>query len=274
MISNINVKDKVQPDKSIKVAPFKKDVRVTRPHKHNSYFEIIFLTKGNGQHTIDSQTYDVQPPTVFFVRKEQLHFWNLDAEPDGYVLIIRKNFIETSLDKEIKTLLYKLSRHTVLYLKDTERIAQLFYLLTLENQEETPLSKIITEGLLKTLLAKLLQQEPTAAATATSGGNLYDAFRDLLSQDMQLKNSVAYYAELLNTSPQNLNANCRKYGNVAAADVLSEFLIDEARRLLTYTDNTVSEISFQLNFTDASHFVKYFKRHTGTTPAGFRTGHN
>ncbi|MGJ7032319.1 helix-turn-helix domain-containing protein [Niabella hirudinis] len=273
MTSNINVKDKVQPDKSIKAAPFKKEVRVTRPHKHNSYFEIIFLTKGSGQHTIDSQTYEVQPPIVFFVRKEQLHFWSLDAEPDGYVLIIRKNFIEVCLDKEIKTLLYKLSRHSVIHLKDPDRITQLFHLLTLENQEEGPFSQIITEGLLKTLIAKLLQQEPMTVPLTSSGSNLYNTFRELLSLDTQLKNSVAHYAELLNTSPQNLNAACRKYGNTAAADVLGEFLIDEARRLLTYTDNTISEISFQLNFTDASHFVKYFKRHTGTTPAGFRTEH-
>ncbi|MGH2565351.1 MAG: helix-turn-helix domain-containing protein, partial [Ginsengibacter sp.] len=38
------------------------------------------------------------------------------------------------------------------------------------------------------------------------------------------------------------------------------------------TDNTVSEIAFQLNFTDSSHFVKYFKRYTAKTPQTFRNG--
>jgi len=52
--------------------------------------------------------------------------------------------------------------------------------------------------------------------------------------------------------------------------VLSEFIISEAKRLLLYTDNTIAEISFLLDFNDPSHFVKYFKRKTGQTPLSFR----
>jgi len=33
----------------------------------------------------------------------------------------------------------------------------------------------------------------------------------------------------------------------------------------------VAEIAGQLGFDDASNFSSYFRRHTGTTPAAFRT---
>ena len=273
MDHSIAVKDKIGVDKTLKVAPFKKEVRTTTPHKHNSYFEIIFLTKGSGIHTIDSQNYEVKPPIVFVVRKEQIHFWNLTSEPEGYVLIIKKSFIESSLDKEIKPLLYKLSKFAAIELQEQETINCLFQLLTNEYATERPFTQDVVDGLIKSLLAKLLQQDAPANGNSSVKGNLYGLFRELLSQEAAPRNNVAYYAAQLNTSPQNLNIACRKSGSLSAGDVLSEFIIGEAKRHLIYTDNTISQIAFVLNFNDASHFIKYFKRFTGLTPLGFRTAH-
>jgi AraC-like DNA-binding protein len=56
--------------------------------------------------------------------------------------------------------------------------------------------------------------------------------------------------------------------------VLAESVTSEAKRLLHYTNSTVSEIAFTLDFTDVSHFVKYFKRVTGQTPQAYRKGND
>jgi len=58
--------------------------------------------------------------------------------------------------------------------------------------------------------------------------------------------------------------------NQSATEVLAGFIVSEAKRLLLYTSNTISEIAFKLEFIDASHFIKYFKRTTGQTPQAFR----
>ncbi len=110
MISNLEMKDKIEGDKILKVTPFKKEIRKTIPHKHNHYFEIIYLSEGSGFHSIDLHKYSITPPMIFFVRQEQVHYWELDSEPDGYVIIIKKAFIEKSLDNEIKSLLSKMSK--------------------------------------------------------------------------------------------------------------------------------------------------------------------
>lgn len=273
MNSAIAVKDKMETGKSLKIAPFKKGVRTTTPHKHKSYFEIIFLTQGSGMHSIDSQNFEVKPPTVFFVRKEQVHFWDLTSEPAGHVLIIKKSFVDRSLDKEIKTLLYKLSRVSAIRLKQPDTIDNLFQLLTIESFVDHVFSQAVIEGLLKSLLAKLLQEETPSSVSFHQDANLYSLYRELLSQETAPRNNVAYYAAQLNTSPQNLNAACRKSGNMSATDVLSEFIISEAKRHLIYTDNTIAEIAFNLNFNDSSHFIKYFKRFTTFTPRLFRMAH-
>jgi len=270
MNHSIDVKEKISSDKIIKIAPFKKEVRVTKAHKHHNYFEIIYLSKGSGFHSIDSNRYDIVPPMIFFVRKEQIHYWELNCEPEGYVVIIKKKFVEVSLDKQIKTLLYKLSKTEMLHLTEPDTITSLLQLLAKESLLENSTSKLVVEALLKALLAKLLAEETSFIKNNGVEADLYHSFRDLLSQEDKLKNSVSYYAAELNTSPQNLNSVCRRAVNLSAADVLSEFMISEAKRLLIYTDKTISEIGFLLSFNDSSHFIKYFKRFTGRTPKIFR----
>ncbi len=271
MRKSIDIKNKIQEDKTLKIAPFRKDVRITAPHKHKNYFEIIYLTKGSGFHFIDSQRYEVVPNSVFIIRNEQMHHWNLKSEPDGYVIIIKKKFAEQCIDKEIKSLLYQLSLTNHMLLRNTGVIDKLLAILCEEKDPVDRLSGNVTEGLLKTVLAKILSEGSLPPIHRRKIGNgLYHHFTDMLSQEKKLMNSVSYYAEILNTSPQNLNQACRKAGSLSASEVIAEFIINEAKRYLVYTDKTVAEIAFDLNFNDPSHFSKYFKRFTGSTPHQYR----
>ncbi|MFC4231630.1 AraC family transcriptional regulator [Parasediminibacterium paludis] len=270
MGSTVQIKDKSETAKLIKIAPFKKEVRKTEPHKHNSYFEIIYLSKGSGTHAIDYKKYPVEPPVIFFVRKEQVHHWELLSEPEGYVVILKKSFMDKSFDGELKALLIKLSKLSCLQIKDIDTIDYLFQLLTKENEIANDNHFLIIEGLLKALLAKILDTATPIINKVKIKAGLFHSFRELLEQGTDIKNSVAHYAHLLNATPQNLNTACRNAANQSAAEILAEHIISEAKRLLIYTNNTVSEIAASLDFSDASHFVKYFKRHTSQTPLAFR----
>ena len=268
------INNKIENDKSITVAPFKKDIRKTHPHKHNNYFEIIYLSKGTGFHYIDLSKFTIVPPVMFFIRQEQMHYWELDSEPDGYVVIIKKAFVEKSLDNELKLLFTKSSSHCCLQIPDNNTIEKLLELLTEENKAGCENTLQITEGLLKSLLAKVLEVSKPVINKTEVKSDLYQSFIQLLSVNNGLKNKVNFYAEKLNTSPQNLNAACRKAVNQSVSEILSGFILSEAKRLLIYTNNTISEIAFALKFSDPSHFVKYFKKFVGLTPQSFRSSNS
>lgn len=270
MPSQLTIKDKIEAEKIIKVSPFKRAIRKTIAHKHNNYFEIIYLSKGSGYHYIDLNKFAIAPPVMFFIRQEQVHYWEITTEPDGYVVIIRKSFIEKSLDSGLKSLLVKISSECCLQLSDTSTIEKLLELLTQENKLSGANAFQIIEGLLKSLLAKVLEVSEPMTHKQDHKTDLFQSFIQLLSAANGIKNKVAYYAEKLNTTPQNINAACQKSIQKPAAEVLAEFVLNEAKRLLLYTDKTVSEISFILAFTDPSHFVKYFKKLVGSTPQSFR----
>ncbi|MGN6291305.1 MAG: helix-turn-helix domain-containing protein [Chitinophagaceae bacterium] len=269
-LSRIDIKDKSQPNADFTITPFKKGIRKTQPHKHNNYFEIIYLSGGVGFHTIDSRKFAISVPIIFFIRREQIHFFDLEGEPEGFVAIIKKGFIQKSLDNELKRLLEKLNNQNCLFLKDDSIIQPVFQLLAQEYTINNEHSFHVIEGLLKALLAKILDLALPTASLSEMKSDLYQSFLELLQGDSVVRNSVQYYAGQLNTSPQNLNAACRKASDQSASGVLAEFITREAKRLLIYTSRTISQIAFALGFVDASHFVKYFKRITGQTPQVFR----
>src|SRR5690242_4530989 len=157
MPRQLEIKDKIGTEKSIKVSSFKKEIRTTTPHKHSNYFEIIYLSKGGGYHFIDSRKFEINPPVIYFVRKEQVHYWELNTEPEGYVVIIKKPFIAKSLDNELKSLITKISSQSSLSIKDNTTIHTLFEILVNENKEDNSNSLHIVEGLLKALLAKIIE---------------------------------------------------------------------------------------------------------------------
>ncbi|HTE27720.1 hypothetical protein [Flavitalea sp.] len=96
---------------------------------------------------------------------------------------------------------------------------------------------------MKALLAKVLEASKPYINNPEIRSDLYQSFLEQLNTGQVVKNSVHYYAEQLNTSPQNLNAVCRKAVSHSAAEVLAESIISEAKRLLHYTNNTVYELS-------------------------------
>lgn len=261
------VKDKIH-EKMIKIAPFRKDIRKTVAHKHNSYFELIYLSQGQGYHTIDSVAFAITPPTAFFIRQEQTHHWALETEPEGYVLILKRKFVENCLDQQLHHLLIRASATPCVAVSEPHTVEDLLKLLLREFDPERGDGGPVIEGLLKALLAKLVDAESPRVARHTH--SLFQDYEELLSCNKTLKNSVAHYATLLSTTPQNLNAVCRRAVSQSAAAVLSQFIVNEAKRLLSYTPLPVLEVAAILDFKDSSHFIKYFKRHTGHTPAAYR----
>lgn len=260
---------KIVSDQRIKFSEFRKEIRTTSPHKHNKYIEFIYLQEGQ-EHTIDGKPYPVIPPVFFTVLKEQVHHWALKDKPSGYVLILGRNFIDSGIDRVLQDLLNKISMANCIYVKDSKPLSALFELLLESTIMDFGHHADYTEGLLRSLLAKLLLQPKPHNEMPKLQGETFVRFEALLSYSSDLRNSVAFYAGALGTTPQNLNAICRKSVGQSSTEVLATYLIEEAKRLLFYTDMYTAQICTVLRFKDSSHFIKYFKRYTGVTPNEFR----
>lgn len=270
MTSKITIKNKIHSQLRFKISPFRKNIRQTEPHKHDSYFEIVYLSHGKGFHTIDNHNYEIVPGTLFIIRQEQVHFWNITSEPEGYVIIVKRPLVDQSHDPDLKQIFSVLSTQTHAVTHKADYLENLFSLLLEEHDTEKP-NRIIIEGLLKALLYKISESNfPTEANPTKINNSQYQKFVHAIPVHLTQNHQVKFFAELLHTTPQNLNAICQKETKKSASAVISDYRITEAKRNLAYTDNTVIEIAHSLGFKDDSHFIKFFKRFTEQTPSGYR----
>ena len=67
-----------------------------------------------------------------------------------------------------------------------------------------------------------------------------------------------------------LSRMCIAAVGVPAKVVINQRLILEAKRLLAHTTLPVQSIGSALGFDEATNFVKFFRKATGTTPLTFR----
>ncbi len=103
-------------------------------------------------------------------------------------------------------------------------------------------------------------------------GALVTRFKKMVSQFFIQKRNVADYAKLLNVTPNYLNKAIKEQTSRTASSFIEQMLLIEAKALLRYTDQSVSEIAYHLEFTDPSHFNKFFKKETSLTPLQYRIG--
>ena len=57
---------------------------INHPHKHDFYLT-VFFEKGRGRHDIDFNSFPIHPNSVFFLQPEQIHHWEFEEEPEGWI---------------------------------------------------------------------------------------------------------------------------------------------------------------------------------------------
>ena len=70
----------------------------------------------------------------------------------------------------------------------------------------------------------------------------------------------------MNMTPKYLTTLVKNASGRTATQWIDAFLVLEAKNLLKYSDLTVKEIGYRLNFQSIPSFHKFFKNQTGLTP--------
>ncbi|MES2795266.1 MAG: helix-turn-helix domain-containing protein [Bacteroidota bacterium] len=107
--------------------------------------------------------------------------------------------------------------------------------------------------------------------TSNSNQALYKAFLKYVSQYYLTERKVSAYADMLHVSPDHLNRAIKSCSDRTAHEHIDEMLMMEAKAYLLHTSLTVSEIAYKLEFSDPSHFNRFFKKYCELTPVDFRS---
>jgi len=93
---------------------------------------------------------------------------------------------------------------------------------------------------------------------------------DFIQKNIHKKISLDQLAQEVHLSPKYLSVHFKNETGQTLSAYIEEIRIDEAKKLLLYSDYANSFISDALAFSSQSYFIMIFKKKTGMTPHQFR----
>lgn len=81
---------------------------------------------------------------------------------------------------------------------------------------------------------------------------------------------VHHFAEVSGVNPNYLSQLFKKETGLTLMNYVQRERIEEAKKLLDHSKDTISLIGERLHFYDQAYFIKVFKKHTGITPKQYR----
>ncbi len=249
-----------------------KDV-VQALHRHDHFF-LLVLTKGEGMHECDFRPHALEAHTIYSMRPGQVHRLELKLGSTGYILQFKADFLATT--EQGARLVLRRAGHMEVYRTDAERYAELVMLLdriarTYAAQKEGYLH--IVRAYLSAFLADLVLHAPSPVPANDAKGYAQERLEELLElieTHVHTVKEVSAYAELMHLSTFQLNAIAKAGTGRTCSELITDQIILEARRYLLATTDQVTQVADRLGYDDVSYFIRFFKKHTGHTPEGFR----
>lgn len=245
-------------------------------HKH-TFYEILWTEKGISKQVIDYKEYEILPNSLFFISPNQIHQFEEWKSLKGGTILFTEDFF--LLNQNNKDKLFELSFLDNFYSnpciqlnkKNFTEIKQIIDLIANE-QKRIDKSQTITQSLLHILLAQVQRciDIETKKIISKPYLILFKKFKYLLDKHFAENKSPSFFAQQLNITPHHLNLITKNVTGKTATAVIRARSILEAKRFLTFTDKTVSEIAFELNYSDSSYFAKIFKIETSLSPITFK----
>jgi AraC-like DNA-binding protein len=246
-----------------------------------SFHTLLCVSEGMCTQLVDFQPICCEPGSLLVLRPGQTHRLGVEEDWDGWLILFRPEFLPpmptSAPDLQLVVGLERLPSHMRLAASELRQVTDV--LARMREDAAIEASPQDVHALLRYQLSALLvrlsilqgrQQVQGGSTARTSVLQRFQDFQQLVEKNFGRWHHVATYARHLGCAAKSLT---RATAVVAGMDA-KEFIVSrinlEAKRLLAHTDLSVSQIGDSLGFDEATNFVKFFKRETGCTPAGFR----
>ncbi len=255
------------PDRSELLEPHRKD-----------YYLFVFIRRGGGRQWIDMSSYTLKDDTIYFMAPNQVIVKEEMVKVSSTGIAFTKEFLSFQDNASLNMLPIIqnpengheliLKEPDLIFVEDIIAKINIEYLNPNEWQQRM-LSAYLT--LLLTYLSRLYTEQFNDNDTAADK-ILLKNFLTELNKGYRELHEVGDYAAVLNISSGHLSESVKTQSGKPAIKHIHDRLVMESRRLLFHTNNSIKEIAYDLGFSDASYFNRFFKRETGLTPIDYRNG--
>lgn len=258
--SEVNLREKVGPLKS-------------------SFYRVALCLSGSLTVNIGLETFIHQKNTIHFNVPGQLFSMkNPEGDFKCFYLFFTYDFVEEIFPASRLSELYPFFDYLnvpFIQLGDesTIEIKKLFYEIDAEikrNGIDMARSIKLLLNLIFIAAKRTYYNQNLYVKTAHQTSHLLLRYKKLVGKHFIKHRTVKYYAGALSVTQNHLSKVIKQESGKTPGMFIDEMLIMEIKSLLKYTELNISEIAYQLDFTDTSHLSKFFKKYSGLSPGQYR----
>ena len=253
-----------------------------RAHRHRNLFQVLVIEKGGGDMIFETATASFAAPVAILVPATIAHGFRFTPQTtDGWVVSFTEDVADALGGQSGQALarLKAVAHDPVVPLADANEAKRLSALCA-ELNEEASLARegyrLAMRGRLALIAIEVVRlavsRARSGAVTLTRAEARVEELRKLIDEHFRKERLISFYARKLAMTADRLNDHVKRATGVTAGHLIRQRVLTEAKRQLVFTSQPIHEVSYDLAFSDPSHFTRFFRKQTGMTPQAFREG--
>ena len=232
---------------------------------------------------LNHREYRLRRDTLFWFGPQSIVQAGTDAQFRAHHIIVSTQLLQRSIDLEAKKMLplfLQFGAHPVLDITPGESASLRDFLRLIEQESREPagrftdelIGRLISALVCKTgnLLDRYLALHEERSHRSDRAEEYFQRFIRLLGEHFRRERSVGFYARELCITPKYLTTLIRRVSGKSVSEWIDIYVVLEAKALLRFSNRSVQEVAYALNFPNQSFFGSYFKRIAGMSPSEFR----
>ncbi|SEA76242.1 AraC-type DNA-binding protein [Alistipes timonensis JC136] len=246
-------------------------------------FVIGVCTEGETTFTSNLKEYRLKKDSLFIIGPKHILQIQSDDRFKAHVIVITPDFLRRiNIDtKHMMPLFLQFGSRPCMELTHKECTSLRSFISMVEQELEGPETDFAVEivgGLIAATIYKVgdilthyIEEHPELENPMHNRAEEYfKQFTELLGEHYTRERSVGYYARQLCITPKYLTTLIKRISGKSVSEWIDSYVILEAKTLLKYSNMSVQEIAYYLNFPNQSFFGSYFKRNTGMSPSQYK----
>jgi AraC family transcriptional activator of pobA len=248
-----------------------------RPHAHAGLSQIFFLESGGGEMRTERGAFSITTPCLLLVPARLVHGFAWQPGTTGRVLTLARAYLQELLaaDPALSALFEEPACLPIAPDSEEMRfVAGILARLARELAWRAPGQATAIEAQLKSLLVEAARlshgARQGARRTRSAQAELVARFREAIEAEFTRRHDLGAYTKTLGVSVTQLRAACRHVARQPPTVLIQDRIVIEAKRILIYTNATVSSAAYRLGFEDPAYFSRVFHKRTGLSPRAYR----
>jgi len=243
-----------------------------------NYYALFLRLEGETKRTINQFHYLIKPQSLQLVNPGSIYsFKDETIASRTYVLLFNKSFIqENSLVSEVQESLLKFHRDcqtdVILDMALYAQVVSIYEHISSELKAKKDDYKVVVKLLIHQLLYILKREKINIDMRKyrTRAEQMCAEYLIHIQEHFWQKKSVKEYAEILGVTPKHLSATVKQTLHHTALSYIHVRIIKEIQYLLCFSDMSIKQIAYVLNFDTLSQLGRFFKCHEGVSPRVYR----